>query len=340
MAVTAATLRAMRRMVVDLAAITDAHRRELTTAYVNAWDTVVAQLTDVLTQLAQDGITPARIQRSERVALALEAIAKQLDDLAALSGVVIADAAGHVVSLAAEAQAAIVGSQLPTGIRLADLLPHVVETITHRTATQITARTRPLADAGQQAVRQALIRGAASTDNPVKVARDMVRTARQGFVDLPLWRAEAISRTELLDAARATSQAYEEMNSSVIAGWVWLSSRGVNTCPACWSQDGTLHEITEPGPDGHVNCRCSRMTVTKTWRQLGINLPEPAGLDRGSAEDAFRALSRADQLKVMGKARLDALDNGAPWSSLSYEKPNAGWRRSFQVTPIRDLVGV
>lgn len=101
--------------------------------------------------------------------------------------------------------------------------------------------------------------------------------------------------------------------------------------------DGTMHDLTESGPDGHVNCRCSRMPVTKSWADLGIDLPEPAALDRGSAEDAFYAMSKADQLKVMGPARLQALDNGADWSSLATEKPNADWRRSFQITPVRDL---
>jgi hypothetical protein len=214
----------------------------------------------------------------------------------------------------------------------------VIDTIVARTAHQITARTRPLAQAGQAAVRQALVRGAASTDNPVKVARDMVRLARAGAVDLPLWRAEAISRTELNDAARAATQAWGTANSSTLQGWEWLSSRAANTCPACWAQDGTLHELTETGPDGHVNCRCTRMVRTKTWRELGLDLDEPAGLARITAEDHFRSLSRDQQLNIMGASRLKALDDGTPWSSLAVEKPNVAWRRSFQVTPVRDLV--
>jgi hypothetical protein len=98
-----------------------------------------------------------------------------------------------------------------------------------------------------------------------------------------------------------------------------------------------MHELTEPGPDGHVNCRCTRLVRTKTWRELGIDLDEPAGLDRLSAEAHFRTLSPADQLTVMGPGRLKALDDGAPWASLAVEKPNPDWRRSYQMTPVRDL---
>lgn len=98
-----------------------------------------------------------------------------------------------------------------------------------------------------------------------------------------------------------------------------------------------MHELTEPGPDDHVNGRCTRMVRTKTWRELGLDLDEPAGLNRVSAEAHFKTLDRATQLQVMGPARLKALDDGAAWSSLTVEKPNADWRRSFQVTPVRDL---
>lgn len=340
MPVTATTLRHMRRMVIDLEALTEGHHKILFAAYVNAWDAIVDQLTDALIQLTTEPITPARVLRSGKVASALEAIARQLDDLAELTGTVISDGAGHAVTLALEVQAAIVGSQLPAaGYPLVAVNPDIVGTIVHRTATQITARTRPLSDAGQDAVARALLRGAASTDNPVKVARDMVRLARGGMVDLPLWRAEAISRTELNDAARQVTQSWGEANASTLQGWEWLSSRGINTCPACWAQDGTIHELTEPGPYGHVNCRCTRMLVTKTWAQLGIDLPEPDDL-RLSAQDHFATLSRADQLRIMGPARLQALADGAAWDQLAVLKPNADWRPSWQVTPVRDLLPV
>jgi hypothetical protein len=339
MPVTAQTIRHMRKLVVDLEAVVDTGVRELSRAYIDAWDLVVADLQAALLELADEPITQTRIFRSSKIASALQEIANQLDSLAAHTAVVITDGAGQVTSIAVTAQAAIAGSQLPSaGFQLAKVNPDVIGSIVARTSGQITARTRPLAQAGQQAVRQALVRGAASTDNPVKVARDMVRLARAGAVDLPLWRAEAIARTELNDAARAATQAWGTANSSTLQGWEWLSSRSAATCPACWGQDGTIHDLTETGPDGHVNCRCTRMVRTKTWRELGLDLDEPAGLARLSAEDHFRTLTADQQLNVMGPARLKALDDGAPWSSLAVEKHNVDWRRSFQVKPVRDLV--
>lgn len=338
MPVTAETLRHMRRLVLDLEAVTDGQLRELTRAYVNAWDTVVDQLREALQELADEPITRSRVERSSRIASALQVIADQLDGLAAQAAVVITDGVGQVASISVTAQAAIAGSQLPTaGYPLVTVNPDVVGSIVARTSQNITARTRPLSEAGQVAVRRALLEGASASDNPKKVARNMVRLARAGAVDLPLYRAEAISRTELLDASRAATQAWGEANSSTLQGWEWLSSRSATTCPACWAQDGTLHELTETGPDGHVNCRCTRMLRTKTWRELGLELDEPDGLARITAEDHFRDLPAATQRQIMGPARLKALNDGAPWSSLAVEKPNVDWRRSYQVRPVRDL---
>lgn len=339
MPVTAATLRHMRTLVLDLEAVTDGQLRELTRAYVDGFDTVVGQLRDALQELADEPITRSRIERSSRIASALQAIADSLNGLAAQTAVVITDGVGQVTSISVTAQAAIAGSQLPAaGYPLVSVNPDVIGSVVARTSQNITARSRPLAEAGQVAVRRALLEGASASDNPVKVARNMVRLARAGAVDLPLYRAEAISRTELLDASRAATQAWGEANSSTLQGWEWLSSRSATTCPACWGQDGTLHELTETGPDGHPNCGCTRMLRTKTWRELGIDLDEPSALARISAEDHFRDLPKATQQQIMGPARLKALNDGAPWSSLAVEKPNADWRRSFQVRPVRDLV--
>jgi hypothetical protein len=113
MPVTAATIRHMRRLVLDLAAVTDGHERELTRAYVDAWD-AVGQLTDALLDLAERGeLNQTNLLRSSKIASALLAIADSLDGLAANTAVVITDGAGQVTSIAVTAQAAIAGSQLP-----------------------------------------------------------------------------------------------------------------------------------------------------------------------------------------------------------------------------------
>jgi len=102
---------------------------------------------------------------------------------------------------------------------------------------------------------------------------------------------------------------------------------------------GTEFPLDTPGPDDHPNGRCSRTPITRSWRDLGINIPEPPSVIP-DAQAAFANLSQADQLRIMGPTRLDLLNRGdIKWSDLSTRRENPGWRASHNITPVRDLVG-
>lgn len=113
----------------------------------------------------------------------------------------------------------------------------------------------------------------------------------------------------------------------------------VHNCPSCWAMHGTIHPLDEPGPQDHQAGRCSRTPVARPWRDLGINIDEPPSLVP-DAQAAFWALSRADQLAVMGPTRLAALQRGdIDWADLSTLRRNTGWRDSYTTTRVADLVG-
>lgn len=103
---------------------------------------------------------------------------------------------------------------------------------------------------------------------------------------------------------------------------------------------GRPFPLDQPGPQDHVCGRCTRLTRTKSWAELGIDLPEPEAVGIPDAQTVFGRLPKADQIQIMGPARLKALDDGASWQSLSYSKPNVDWRPSQQITPVRDLANV
>lgn len=78
-----------------------------------------------------------------------------------------------------------------------------------------------------------------------------------------------------------------DANADIVKGWRWSAvlengdfSKGVGTCLRCMSLDAA-NEVypLDGGPEIplHPNCRCVRITVTKTFRELGIDIPE---LDR------------------------------------------------------------
>lgn len=70
---------------------------------------------------------------------------------------------------------------------------------------------------------------------------------------------------------------------------------------------------------------------------MGINLPEPPPVG-GTARDVFSRLSRADQLAVMGPARLELLDSGRiDWADLAMRRSNPNWRPSYTPRPVSVL---
>ena len=145
-------------------------------------------------------------------------------------------------------------------------------------------------------------------------------------------RALAIARTETLDAHRAGAMAGRMLNSDVLAGWRWHCELSKRSCPACIAQDGSLHAIDDPGPNDHVNGRCTGIPVTKSWADLGFDVPEPAPV-RSDAGDWFEQLPVADQRSILGPSRYDAWRSGEyPMSSWSEIRHNDGWRDSVQVT--------
>lgn len=346
MAVTARTLRLQRQLRRELAKITDTQARDLTRAWVRAWDELAPDLTDVLLEMlvAGERVTRAQLLRSTRLRAALVVIADRLETLAAEAGVrITADLAG-VIDAAGGAQASVIDSQLPPNFGLLDDLDYwarvdarQIEAIVRRSTQQITARTRKLSAPAYDAVRRELLRGVASGSNPRVVARRIVARAGKAW-DRSLSDAMRIARTEILDAHREAARLGQAQHADVLAGWRWLCDFGPRTCPACLAMHGSMHSLDEPGPEDHPCGRCARQVVTKPWSELGFDgVEEPESLFP-DARAWYDGLSEADQIAIMGRERQALLAGGhVRWDDLATKRSNDGWRDSWQVTPVKRL---
>lgn len=320
-------------------------------AWARAWDEIHQAWSDAAMDLANasgDGAWPDQwtIARHERAAAALLAANDQIADLSRLTGVTVTDAVGRAVDFTPEFEAQIIASQLPraAGTR-ADLVARFnrvdaesLRWIVERSTEQVIVDATSLNVYAQEQMRRTLIRGVALGDNPRQAARRMVRQA-EGAFNGGLTRALTIARTEILDAHRASAAASHLANRDVLSGWVWLAQLDTRTCPSCLARHGTEHPLDETGPNDHPQGRCARMPKARSWRDLGIDLDEPADITP-DAQAWFDGLSRDEQLQVMGPARLQALDAGAPWDSLAQQRTNPGWRDSWAPTPARDLLAL
>jgi SPP1 gp7 family putative phage head morphogenesis protein len=339
MAVTARTLRLERDLRHRLEQITDRHTRALVSAWVDAWGETEADLTEALLEqlTAGERVTRAQLLRSTRLRKSLEVIRRNLVELSGRAGVLIIGDLQGFVDAAGGAQASIIDSQLPpnaTELVNLDAWTRVderqINAIVNRSTQQITSSLKPLAPQTYDVVRRELLRGVTSGSNPRETARRMVARARDGFEGrLGLTRALVISRTETLDAYRSAAALGQQAHADVLAGWEWLAELDSRTCPSCWGMHGSLHPLDEPGPFDHHQGRCARSAVTKSWAELGIDVPEPPSV-MVDAEERFNSLPVATQKKILGPARHEAWAAGDfPMSDWSVRRENPGWRDSY-----------
>lgn len=341
MAITSTTVRLAEALRRDLLKVTDQQVRDLVAAWANAWDEVAGELelaTLDLAARAENGrITRAQVLRSGRLAAALDTIGRRLTSLADQAGVRIVADLPAVVDAAGRAQAEIIDSQLPKAERgnLADWsrVDHrQLEAIINRSTEQIASDLWPLSSEAQGAIRRELVRGVAAGANPRETATRMLQRT-QGEFNGGLTRALTIARTETLSAHRAAAKVAHQQNSDVLKGWIWLASMSSRTCPSCIAMNGTEHPLDEDGPLDHQNGRCSRLPQTKSWKDLGIDLPEQASSGVPDSAAWFENQSAETQKQILGPARYDAWKRGEyPMSAWSERVSTDGWRDSYRMS--------
>lgn len=344
MAITAATLRLQQEVRDQVDEIVDQQTRDLVSAWVDAWEEVAPDLTATLLELllqAETGrVTRRTMLRSARLSKSLAAIKKNLETLASDAGVRIVGDLQDVIDQAGAAQAQVINSQLPDAVMSADDLAAwsrvdeaQISAMVKRTTEQIYAKTKPIPADQYRVVRRELIRGIAAGKNPRDTAYRIVKRV-EGHFNGGLNRAMVISRTETLDAHREAARLGRTQHADVLASWTWMCAMDVRTCASCWAQHGSVHPVTTFGPDDHPQGRCTALPTTKSWAELGIDLPEPPSV-LPNAADKFNGLDPEDQKAILGPKRYDAWTKGEyPMDSWSQKKTNDGWRDSYSVSPV------
>lgn len=178
-----------------------------------------------------------------------------------------------------------------------------------------------------QAVREALLRGIGTGQNPRTVAR-LMREALDGN----LARAERIARTEQLRAYRQASHETYKANRDVVSGWIWTAALDERTCMSCALMHGTLHDVDEVF-GSHPNCRCAMVPRTRSWEELGFTGIDDTRPDIETGEEWFNKLDEFTRRKMLGKskyaaykagefdlAELVGFKNDPTWGPQRYEK--------------------
>lgn len=348
MPVTQDTLSVLRGMQIQVNEGLGQHEQAILRAWASAWADLADQwnaAAEDIAAMAADGRRPSRakVMRATRVREALNATRTRLDQLLTESGARLVGDVPRVVLAGADWEARLIASQLPAadstataGVLFNKVDERALEAIVRRVTGRVVSLHRPLSAQAEAELRLALMRGVALGRNPRQVASEIL-SRTEGAFNGGRNRALVIARTEMLDAHRAAAMAQDAANADTLQGWLWAATLDARTCPSCWGQHGTLHSLDEPGPLDHQQGRCARVPKTKSWRDLGFDLDEPADL-MPDARSTFDALSPEEQTAIMGEKRLALLQNGdIGWGDLSQKRTTDGWRDSFAPTPTKTL---
>ncbi len=97
--------------------------------------------------------------------------------------------------------------------------------------------------------------------------------------------AEMVARTAINYSSQAARQALYAENSEVIKGVRWVATLDGRTSAVCRARDGEVFPIESgPRPPAHPNCRSSTVPVLRSWRELGISLPDAPEGTRASLD--------------------------------------------------------
>ncbi len=158
------------------------------------------------------------------------------------------------------------------------------------------------------------------------VARITGKRGEPGLMDIARRNARSLVHSSVMSAANEARLATFRKNSRVIKGVRWLATLDNHTCRTCgaldhaaWDLDGKPLEKTTLQfqlPPAHWGCRCVATPIPKTFRDIGLDIPEPddAGMRASSAGPVKGDTTFATFLKrqpdsfvdeVLGKKRAD-----------------------------------
>ncbi len=185
-----------------------------------------------------------------------------------------------------------------------------------------------IAPKATQGVKDAMLSGVARGASVRTIAADVQKAS-----GIARNRAMLLSRTETIRCYREVT--FENFRASeTVIGWIWIAE--VNGCPVCTAEHGSEHTLDE-SLDSHPGCRCTAMPKTKSWRELGFNLPDSRPTVQPGPE-RFDSLPEADKLAVLGRARLDAYNAGEiTLADMVKQTTSARWGEGKRTATLHEL---
>lgn len=169
-----------------------------------------------------------------------------------------------------------------------------------------------------QQVRQGLTN--AETNQQI-ISRITGKFGEPGIMDVARNHAATLVQTSVQAVANESRRKTFEANPDVIKGIEQVSTLDSHTSLTCISYSGCQWDLSykpigpkakqkpyNGGTPRHFNCRSLETPITKTFKELGLNIPEPKPSERASESGPIPAnTSFNDYLNRRGKAYQDEM---------------------------------
>ncbi|BFT63270.1 hypothetical protein [Pseudomonas moorei] len=153
-----------------------------------------------------------------------------------------------------------------------------------------------------------------------------------GFLERPRKDLAAVVRTAVSHTAATARDEFNKANEDIIKADKWVSTLDSKTSPQCRIRDQLQYTAVTHKPIGHKVpwlqgpgkihwcCRSTSSAVTKSWKELGMNIDEMTPSQRASMDGQVPAdttysewlnrQSDARKIEVLGPARYQLLKDG------------------------------
>lgn len=194
-------------------------------------------------------------------------------------------------------------------------------------------------DAGKRKrVRQAIAQGFVEGKTTDQIIRELRGTRAKGYTDGFIQKdrrdVDAVVRTALAHTAGVAQDNVMDANADLIKALQWSSTLDLRTSPMCRIRDRLLYAPGTHRPIGHkvpwlagpgrlhYRCRSGQVPILKSYRELGIDLPdlEVNGRTRASMDgqvpketsyaEWLKNQSFARQADVLGETRARLMRDG------------------------------
>ena len=175
----------------------------------------------------------------------------------------------------------------------------------------------------RDAIRIGYVEGQTIPQIVQRIRGTKARQYQDGIIEISRRNAETVVRTAISHTANHTRQKFAEANSDLIKGVKWVSTLDGRTSEICQARDGEVFPVNSgPRPPAHPNCRSTTTYVLKSFRELGVDLPEFAESTRASMDgqvpakttynEWLKGKDAAFQNDVLGTNRAKLFRAGMP----------------------------